>query len=898
MKKELIFSFCFILLIAIVSANFEIGNLSHQITRTTYAQEENIQAWINLSFEKENSTSLFRGLGNENITLLELLNSDSSLKEGRDFICSSKNCGTNYIATNPETIKKFSLKAGQSKIIGIVFKQNLSSINSIEFNISSNAPPSCANQIEIDFLADGKADRINTKFSNNNCNSFKDYGCFNSSKSSTSYELGVSPKKHCEKIKLPVAPAFEIGANIIRNSYSGNITMGLYTLDLEEINNGTCNLPNRDGESSCLIKYPNFEPKDYLVCIYVDKKEDNMPEIRGYPESEDCGFYYNGDSGTKGAFEIFMEPRKFDSIGTIPIKNQINNGEKLSDKVQNYIMSKYNLELRCGENNCYVPIKINSKINQQINISDIKILYEELGRASQNKIYDLKEVPSTISSNYIKIYLDNANFSVGNSLGNKTFTLKLDDKKIFSEKILVKKIPKVTQIYPTTIAQGFPTQITAVLSSKLNNSLFKWYFGDGNYSETKTNKVTHTYKGLGNYTLKVSIGETKESSNSSFKITVVSPENAINQTLKKLQKDLEKIKNKIKDFDTTSKDIINNYLNLDNTEKNLSRIQQEFAQASTNAEYLNITKEIFSLKIPSRITKINEAKNMGYLVNPDYINLDALKSITGKDYNSEKEEDYKDAIISWNQEKINSHITYERYDLGEENFLNIFKLNLDANDLNGTAYLIIKNIENLGFKSNYSQQKIGDYYYIPLSSFPKNIVFYTSENVNFKDVPLFISPSFNSLSIIKNITPAESEKFKLTIFILAIFLLILIATGIYIFLQNWYKKKYEDYLFKNKTYLYNIATYINNEKKQGKEDKEIIKNLRKVGWNSEQINYAMKKYAGKRTGMYELPIQKVIKFIEKKKAPAPPVRGNLQRPYLPKRMQKKFFIKDDKFKRY
>ena len=32
-------------------------------------------------------------------------------------------------------------------------------------------------------------------------------------------------------------------------------------------------------------------------------------------------------------------------------------------------------------------------------------------------------------------------------------------------------------------------------------------------------------------------------------------------------------------------------------------------------------------------------------------------------------------------------------------------------------------------------------------------------------------------------------------------------------------------------------------------DNEIVKDLRNAGWNNEQINYVMKKYSGKNTGM-------------------------------------------------
>jgi len=83
-------------------------------------------------------------------------------------------------------------------------------------------------------------------------------------------------------------------------------------------------------------------------------------------------------------------------------------------------------------------------------------------------------------------------------------------------------------------------------------------------------------------------------------------------------------------------------------------------------------------------------------------------------------------------------------------------------------------------------------------------------------------------------------------------------------LQEWYKKKYENYLFKNKNDLYNMVNYVNNSKKRGLKNKEIADNLKKAKWSSEQVKYVMKKYAGKRTGMFELPLTKLMNKVKKR----------------------------------
>ena len=45
-------------------------------------------------------------------------------------------------------------------------------------------------------------------------------------------------------------------------------------------------------------------------------------------------------------------------------------------------------------------------------------------------------------------------------------------------------------------------------------------------------------------------------------------------------------------------------------------------------------------------------------------------------------------------------------------------------------------------------------------------------------------------------------------------------------------------------------------------EKDSISKLQKSGWKREQIDYAIKKLDGKRTGMYEIPI---FSFFEKSK---------------------------------
>ena len=172
-------------------------------------------------------------------------------------------------------------------------------------------------------------------------------------------------------------------------------------------------------------------------------------------------------------------------------------------------------------------------------------------------------------------------------------------------------------------------------------------------------------------------------------------------------------------------------------------------------------------------------------------------------------------------------------------------------------------MNNLTFKEDYSEREDSDYIYISLTDDQTTITFSTTEDISFIDLPVFISPAINELSILKEPNEKDEQLLKLAIFILIIFLLVIIGIITYIILQEWYKKKYENYLFKNRNDLYNLISYVQSSKKKELKNKEIFDKLKKSGWKPEQVNYVMKKYSGKRTGMPEIPIGKILSKFKK-----------------------------------
>ena len=344
----------------------------------------------------------------------------------------------------------------------------------------------------------------------------------------------------------------------------------------------------------------------------------------------------------------------------------------------------------------------------------------------------------------------------------------------------------------------------------------------------------------------------------------ISPETNLNSSILEKMNRLIALKKQIETFDSLEQKSINTSLNMSHLESELNQISADYLNASTQAELDNLSARLSLIKIPEKIEITKTGVALPLFPKSEDINLEVIKNITNSDYESNKTDEYKNAILGWNFHNINSKVNFKEFtaNYGKENqFLtNVFELQIkETKSLNYSLYLFLKKMDNTILEQNY-QEKDG-YDIIEINSSSQKIDFSTTEKINFTNIPFFISPSLTKLSIndfsyvqIKRNEKKKYEEKKWTTFALVILLLLLVGLAAYLVLETWYKKKYEDYLFKDKNELYNLAVYINSSKRKGIKDSEIIQTLKRARWNSEQIRYAMKKYSGKRTGMREIPL--------------------------------------------
>lgn len=864
-SRYLAIIFALVLFISLASAGFDVGDLSHSI-QEIYGKGDYIKGWVNISFTDAASDSLFEYSDNS-VRLIDLLNENPDY----DYSCNPLDCLTDYGASNGETTKNFNLNAGNSEIFGLKFTGNIVSVNSISFDVQSNASSSCFNQLKIDFLDDGSIEAQNNKTSVDVC-STKNYGCFDSGQSTEEPILSTVP--YCQKIELLESPGFLVGAWIKNVSGSSEtLTMELYKNDGLSV--GTCELPqttSSGSEVSCEIDHVVTDKENYYVCINASSGEEYKIRANSNP-SDGCGLYgIPPSSNTPGAYEIFAQGKKFDSVGTLEISNSLPYGNTLNVLVQDYLQDRYGIDLNCtGE--CVVPIRFLSQENQAITIENLNVKYEKTsGLVSEDKFYDLADTPAIINSGYQKLYLDNGNFSVPNSLGDYTFSLDFEGIEVFSEEVSVEDVPIIEFVRPTITASAYPTPFEVGIDSSSEIMFYDWDFGDNGTARTSENKTTHTYVSTGNYILTIDVRDSEGlSASRTFQIEVGLPDEVINSTLKNFQNGLENVKTQIAGQDLFSQKSLNSTLRISFVEEEIKNLETNFSLATSEEEYNQILSRLLELDVPESVTKSRSSADfITFFPEADNIDVDVLQIIGGGDFDKDKRDRYVDSILIWNHENLETKINFKEFSAEYESsikpVLRVFELRLEEiGDAGPNPYLIIEDLDGLKFDKSYLEKEESGYVYISLDDFPVTIKFSTTEDIDFVDLPAFVAPPVNSLSISEDIiTDGDNGTSKWTIFILIILFLALSGLITYIVLQQWYKKKYEDYLFRNRTDLYNMVTYVNNAKKRGLKREEIADNLRKSGWNSEKVRYVMKKYAGKRTGMFEIPVTNILEKIKKK----------------------------------
>ena len=866
-SKRLVF-LIFIFVLGFASASFSLGNTSYSIS-TSYGAGQNITGWVNISFNKESGNSTLENSDGDSITLLDLLKKTSN--SAFVYNCTPSTCTPGYVESEESSSKTFNIAAGESALVGFKLTGGkLSDITSFKMDLTSNNAETETFPLSIDILnnniSEWEAYSASANYSSEN------FGCYINTEGQS--KAKIASIYYCEKIELKRAPAVEIGAYVNYIEGGTSVPFDLKITKVEGGNSQTCSVTaTGTGRIACIPS--NFkinEDGDYYVCIKAKNSADaNKYEIN-YEQEHSCGFTGSYSGTYDYDFEIFERSKKYSSninftLNDTELDKADSSISNIESYMENYVEDTYDDD--CS-NGCIIPLRITAGVNQQVTISNLRMIYVTGISRETNNFYEVEEQPTQISSGYQRLYLTESGLTVPDEEGDYALFVSLNDQELFEELITVGNVPEIEYVTPLTTAIKYPTEFSAGVTSDFNITSYEWNFGDGNTELSSTNKITHTYEETGNYNLTLTIKNSmSQTASETFSIKISPASEIVPSLLQIASESITSLEKEIDSFSGFKKTSIQNAFDIGYLSDQLLVLKDLNTKANTEDDYENILEELLKLDIPNSVSETSSGQGIIFYPEKENIDLDVLKGIGGGTYSLGKEDEYKDAILSWEGANSNISLSFTEisaiYSDYQETAVRIFEITITKTSTT-SAYLVIKDMENLLFDGDYSTEDYDGYKYIQLNEGTQKIVLSTTDDINFLTLPIFISPSLTNISIAEWSAFDNSGNLKKWIVFTIIAIGIILCTFIvYLVLQIWYKRRYESYLFSDRNNLYNLVNYVKSSREKEIKNKDIEESLKKVGWTPEQIRYVMRKFEGKNTGMPEIPIKKILKEKEKKK---------------------------------
>jgi hypothetical protein len=902
----------FFLALSLASAvDFDIKSNSSFID-DNYLGGDIISGVLNMSFDGQENSYFTNNINNQKIRLLEVLNA-MNFTQGRDYSCDPMNCQSYYLAINPELGKEISLD-DEKELYGFRIKEENKLIRSVEdltFSVDVFANIDCYNQIYIDLFDDGSVEFYNMKpyLGNGSCGTHfypekkRNEGCFDEEE--VTRQVPIGEDYYCELMKdIPPAASYEIGGDIIVKEAGGSISFVMYPVEGgdEWLGwGGYDNLPVFSGAVGVIVNYSSLEEFDALVCVYTKGQYANdYFEIQvNEDDDEICGLVFTpGDEVSEESFEIdydlYIKPRGYAAIDTVVFDKELyeeTTGRRLKDDLTDYINETYGMNCS-GDNGCVIPFSIWGRSSEGQAIYDVDLKYKYGSGAGttfhEDEVYEVREKPAKVSSDWLKIKVEKMDFKVPDEDGKHTFRLFLGGEEVIDEIIDV-EIGFAFELAPRFAYIGRETAFTANSAANITSSI--WDFGDGTTPITVLGtSARHLYDEAGEYFIKVTLIKAPvgtaapKNSTKRFKVVVGDAKESADLTLKDYEARIVTLESDINNYPTWVKTVISTAIGLD-TKKTLIQTKRQaynnLGANSTEDDYIAIIYELLNLDLPNSIYTSSSGVlpgDIGY----GKADMTHVLEIAGTTTNVSDMEDLKSKVFGWMAEYYGLSVSFETIsaegDSQDIEILKKYKIEITEKKDPGTnpAYLIIPYPKNgLVFSSQadlFSETSIsgGTYTDVNLNEISSaEFLIVGASAPSIINLGAYISPAPERLGIdtrpikkcwLENCDPEGN--FLWGRFLIGIGIILLLFLIVYIILQSWYKRNYERHLFPNSNDLYNLLNFIYNSRRNGLKDSDIKGSLRNRKWTSEQITYAFRKLEGKRTGMWEIPI---FKFAENKK---------------------------------
>ncbi len=868
----------------LVSAEFVLGNGS--FIELNYYGGEFIRGKLNMSFEGELSGSKFLSNFGGSVSLIELLNKSGAVA-GINYKCTPSDCEEDYSKGASEAYEDVDFNIVGGKVLGFELSGNEVEVNALDFEIYSGVSSSCKSQIQIDFLDDGEVDFFNTKYKNIACGE-KNFGCFEGESEQYTFLAADETSFLCERVTLPPAPAYKIGALV--QGTGGTLAAGLYTLTGQAAcgggKHGGGGTPI-GGEFGVIAGCPFNEEFEGLVCI-VNQGESEDYRIRIEQNDESCGVRREGSQLTNVSadYEIFAQPLAYDTLGWLDLNAAYYNltQKNLYEIADDYIEENYGRD--CTEG-CYIPISFaagevtNLDLEQNLRMrttasKSLKYETDVAPSVTEREFYFLSESDFLIDSNFTILDLEKAEFKVPEVNEEREFTLSFNGEILIEEEIGIETGFEF-QIAPRFILIG-QNVIFSVNSEEDINST-RWSFGDGSPSVIGAGaSAAHTYAEEGEYIIDIeAVNSDGESSKKKVRVIVGEPKVSSQILVQDYEIRLNSLKGDIEKFPEWQRPVLEEAIGFETIETGFVSTKNKFENLHQNAsdeEYVEIIEQLLALEIPDDVG-INERGSFPGELGFSNIDVSNIAVISGEEVRDARI--IREGIENWIYQNYDLTLEFEsvasRKNLEERIVMRNYKINLNKiGSPNQISYLIINYpAERMKFNGAIDvrsmQGKSAVYIPIDSSSAGRSVEFSIGGNAapKIESLGIFVSPVIGELGIsdkpYEGISIGKIE-FRWARFIIAFSLFLLAFLTVYISLQSWYKKSYEKHLFKDSNDLYNLVNFIYNSRRGGMHDGEIRDRLKEKKWSGEQLSYAFRKIDGKRTGMWEIPL---FKFVENRK---------------------------------
>ncbi|MSS75296.1 hypothetical protein EXS73_03755 [Candidatus Pacearchaeota archaeon] len=772
----------------------------------------------------------------------------AGLVEGVDYTCSIPGCQTRTRANVPLG-NSFSLSSNVSFLFGFNITKQESVLESFALTLSTDAPASCATPFTLTIGSDRTL--VSSAYQPDLLCGEVLYGCFNRDLNSLYSLVEITPQGVCSRMELPSAPAFVLGARIQNTSTSeSTLSMKVYRNNTEFV--GACTLPTLTEAIQnvrCTLNQ-SLRADSYYVCVSAEQA-DSIYQIQVEETLPVCGTAELGGQAIID-FEIFAQPYGYAAPLSTSVHQafQSQYGQALSEYLDDALANTYGRDCSRG---CTIPFALQGSA-QEVTIQSASTRYSSNGlKTTSTTLYTAEQHNPAITGN-LTLPLAPLGIRAPSNAGTQTFTLKAGSSTLVTLPLSVTGSFAV-QLQPRTYFAGVP--MTLALLSPENISSVVWTFGDGQTATTTGGIVQHTYTtSLENVSLSVVARSARgREARETFILTSADPHSTLStllnytaQRVTTLRSSLNALPNEI------STSFISTFA-LENISAQLTLIRSRSYNDTTIGEPIAF---LSGLSLPQRVS----VSTTGSVpLDIYYTSLDSTYvSLIYDNITLIDPAEVKLNIIEWIGNRFTGTAQYQHMSTFENEvptpYAVTYLLTLTRTEFAQDTLLIVdfplSEVLNPPQDARPLVDDTHNGFAIPLAGKESLRLTFMGEP-DLTQLGMFIIPDepffAKYAQVHEKKVPFPTVWFGIAWFVWLIGFLI-----VYVALQEWYKRHYEHYLFRNVDDLYNVITFLYNGRIQGTEEQAIRKKLAQSGWTGEQLTYALRKLDGKRTGMWEIPL--------------------------------------------